>query len=767
MAETVASLQAVIGADVSGLDSGLASAESKITGFGNKLKGVGSSVMGAGAQITALTAPIGLAFGVGLSTASQFQDVMKEIETRASLTGEELEQVSDFALQMGADTNFSGQQAADGLLQLMTSGASLNEAMAILPSVMDAATASGADLGATADTVTDIMAAFGLGIDDAQYVVDSLAQASGSSSADMVSLGQGFGNVASVAKSFGLDVNQTAAALAILSENGVKSAEAGTALKTMLQQMDRDTPGVKAAWDDLGTSMYDLDGNMRDLPTVLAEMKQGLENLPAQEQNRIMTELAGTHGILALNALLGATSIEQMQENMAGAATASDIADAKMNTFSGAIDSLKGSFETLMITALTPFMDNFLTPMVQDITAVVNSVTDWVDENPELASTIVQIAAAAAIAGPVIIGLGAVISGFGSILSLTNPGILLLGFALGTLALTDWQGWADGMKEVGEGLKTIATGDLGDGLSEIWTGTGNAIESTFIGQLANGLIDIADQSGVLDAIGLEAVNVSEGFAAWGFAIQSAVTLVGVGLDDIKRGFDRFGLDVQLSIAGFLLSIEQALQGTPFEVDWGMENVVADLEQQIVQADINGAVHDILALQLSEGEINLDELITVQAPDGTFITMPLGEAIDGLDMTDVSARTEIKIRSALETALENGDLETVTFLQDAAIEMGIGIEDLQPQIDALASDVVSGIESADYTASVTATVNITAVAGAINDSGLWAGMQNAIGAGGGGAGSVTVNNYTTNNAGSVFNSDEAAAFVNDGQMNGPQ
>lgn len=735
MAETVASLQAVIGADVSGLDSGLATAESKLTSFGDKIKNVGASVMGAGAQITALTAPIGLAFGVGLNTASQFQDIMAEIGARTGATSSEMETLSDYALQMGADTAFSGQQAADALLQLLTSGSSVEEAMAILPSVLDAAAASGADLGATADTVTDIMAAFGLGAADAEMVVNSLAQASATSSADMVSLGEGFGNVAGVANMFGMDVNQTAAALAILSENGIKGAEAGTALKSMLTNMARPTEQVQGLWTELGLSMYDTEGNMRDMPTVLSEMKTALENLPAAEQNRIMTQLAGTYGVTALNALLGATSIEEMQENMAGAADASTVADARMNTFSGSIDSLKGSFDTLMITALTPFMDNFLKPMVQDLTDVVNSVTDWVNENPELASTIVAVAAGAAVLGPIIIGLGAAISAVGTI----------AGAAAGSLGL-------------------VALAIAGITLNDIINKT--PIEDTFLGQAADALIDIADQSGVLDALGIEAVNVADGFAAWGGALQQAQTLIKVGLDDIKRGFDRFGLDVQLSVAGFLLSIEQALQGTPFEVDWGMENVVADLEAQIAQHDINGAIHDALGAQLGGGAIDLTEMIQIEAPDGSIITMPLSEAIESADMGYISERTGIKIRSALELAIQQGDLETVTVLQDTAMELGISVDDLQPDIQALRDDVVGEIEAQDYSASVTATVSITAIAGAINDSGLWSAMQGAIGAGGGGGGNVTVNNYTTNVAGSMLGSEDAANYVNDGNSNSP-
>ncbi|TXH45980.1 MAG: phage tail tape measure protein, partial [Desulfurellales bacterium] len=405
----IASLFAVLEAD-DRLSAELDSADKKIVGLGKRIDKIGDQMMATGGKLTTLTEPL-RRFGLdGINVASDFEAAMKEISARTGVVGEDLESIRQLALQMGSDTVFSAQDAADAFLQLLSSGQSAEEAIATLPAVLTAAAASGEDLGATADTITDIMAAFGLGVEDAAAVVDSLARAAGASSADMASLGQGFGNVGNVAKQFGLSVDETAGILAIFAENGIKGAEAGTTLKSMLLNMTRPTDEVRGAWDRLGVSFYDANGNARDINDVLKDLKTALDPLPAQEQNEIMQKLAGSYGIVGLSALLGSISLEDMEGRMRDSADAAKLADAKMDTFNGTVDSLKGSVETLQTNALTPLMENTLKPLVERVTDVVNALNDWVIKNPEAAGTIVLIMGAVAAAGPVLLGLGGIVS---------------------------------------------------------------------------------------------------------------------------------------------------------------------------------------------------------------------------------------------------------------------------------------------------------------------------------------------------------------------
>lgn len=403
-------------------DSGMANVETRLASFGGKVQSVGIS-------ISAITAPL-VAFGAtGVKVASDFEGALAEISARTGVVGADLKRISDFALQMGADTAFSAQQAADAFLQLLTSGQDTTQAMATLPHVLTAAAASGEDLGRTADLLTDIMAAFGLGVESAGDVVDALARAAGASSADMASLGMGFANVGPIARQFGISVKDTAAILAVFAENGIKGSEAGTQLRSMLNQMTRDTDESRAAWTRLGTSMYDAAGNVRPIADVMQDIRRGLEGMSQEQRIQTIKDLGGAYGQMGLAALTAGDPLRAMLGLMDGSATAADVAAARMNTFAGRLETLRGSIQTLQIKAMTPLMES-LKPLLERVTDVVNRITDWVDKNPEATATIIQIVGAVA-------GLGAGLTTVGTIIKLAAPaiGLFFSPFAMGAAGI--------------------------------------------------------------------------------------------------------------------------------------------------------------------------------------------------------------------------------------------------------------------------------------------------------------------------------------------
>jgi TP901 family phage tail tape measure protein len=466
----VASLYGVLSLDdratgtLRAFDGGLAGLSGRLDGFGSRMQSFGS-------QLTLLPAPLIAGMGAGIRVASDFDSVMAEISARTGIVGADLQAISDFALQMGADTAFSAQQAADAFLQLLTSGQTAEEAFATLPAVLDAAAASGEDLGQTADVVTDIMAAFRLPVNRARYVVDQLARAAGASSADMASLGQGFSNVGGVAAQFNLDVEETAAVLAIFSENGIKGAEAGTQLRSMLTNMARDTESTMAAWASLGTSMFDAQGNMRPLADILDDITAGLEGMTDEERVRIIQDLAGSFGAMGLTALTSSIDMETMQSRMEGSTSAADVAQQMMNTFAGRVDALKGSVETLAITALTPFMNDVLTPLATQLTDVVNGMTEWAAANPEATNTIFSLIGATALLGGGMFIAGTIVKIFAGAIGLVSgavgfltsaaflplAGILLVVGGLITAYTNNWLGFRGTIDSIGDTIRRAIT----------------------------------------------------------------------------------------------------------------------------------------------------------------------------------------------------------------------------------------------------------------------------------------------------------------------
>jgi TP901 family phage tail tape measure protein len=524
--------------DSSGVQRGVQEAQrifnNGIQSMGRSIENFGTQIQNLGANLTLLTAPI-LGMGVaGVRTAATFEDAMAEIAARTGLTGEALDTIRDKALQMGADTKFSAQDAADGFLQLLASGSSVEEAMIQIEAVMMGAAAAGSDLGFTADGLTDIMAAMGLEASESVRVMDALIDASGSSSASFEDLIAGFSNVGPVARNFGLSVEDVAATLAVFSENGIKGSEAGTQLRSMLNNMTRDTEDVRGMWEQLGVSMFDAEGNARNLNDIIADLNVAMEGMSDQERTNAITTLAGTYGQMGLSALLATGGIDEMQAAMASQSDFADIATERMGTFNGAMDSLKGSIETLMITAFTPFIE-MLTPLIQQVIGVVNAFTEWVAANQAVVQPILQVMAVLIPMGPALFAIGTAISAFGGILStigaalafIVSPiGLIIAAVvALGAAWATNFMGIQETLQPIIDGIQAFAS-QVVTHINGIWTafqegGLSNAasyVYDNIITPLVNAVASVdwsAVGTSILNAIGT-ALQTLGTWATWAY-----------------------------------------------------------------------------------------------------------------------------------------------------------------------------------------------------------------------------------------------------------
>lgn len=398
----------VITIDTSGIDAAIDRAVSAVgripgaiqPGIDKLLDSVGNIA----GNLTALTAPLMVAGGAGVKAAADFDVLLTQIEVFGNVAPDQMEKVRQYALQMGADTKFASSDAAAAMLDLLKSGQSLEQAMAALPEVLNLAAAGEIGLAEAAGIVSSGLAVFKLGAEDAARVSNALARAANASRADVRGLGQALNNVGPVAAQFNLSIEDTSAVLGVFAQNGIMGAEAGTQLRSMLLNMSEQTPKTKAAWDELNISMYDSQGNMRDFNTIIKELDAALDKLPVEDQNRLMAQLGGSYGIVGLSALRAAGGIDSMRASMAEAPEAASIAERFMDTFKGKIESLMGSIETLQITALTPFMNDFLAPLADRVIEVVNATTQWVEANQPIAQTIIRIIAVVGALAPIIWG---------------------------------------------------------------------------------------------------------------------------------------------------------------------------------------------------------------------------------------------------------------------------------------------------------------------------------------------------------------------------
>lgn len=589
MASVVSSLSVVIGADISGFTQGASTVSNKISSFGANAAGAmlgagramqtfGGQVSNTGSQISALSQPFVDVATSGLEAASSFEDIMTQLETFGGLTGDELERVSDLALQLGADTKFSASDAAGAMLELVKSGMSVEEAMTATRGALDLAAAGNISLDASAGIVATTLAQFGLDAADAGDAANILAAAALASRADVGTLADGLSNVGPVANAAGLTLTDTAAALGVLSNAGISGAEAGTQLKSLLLNFNTDT--AKGEFDDLGVSLYDAAGNTRDFDTVLDELKVSLDGMTPEQRAEAMKNLAGSYGVTALNALLAQGGIDSMKSSMDAAPTAADLAAKSMETFSGKTEGLKGSIETLMITGLTPLMENTLTPLVDKVTGVVNSITEWAAENPQLASTI----------GGIILGIGLL----GSFLTVVGGAISLAGMAFSGLGAVI-------------GLVTSPVGLLVLALSLLYGVVSNP-------DIQAGLSAWSDVFAMLPAVIEVAKNSINDFV-------SNITLSSIGdtvTDATNSILDFLGVDLQVpdfsaAIEGWqtgLEGIKAIIDTIGAQVGTAIQTMVA-----VAQTAINNFLGLIIKGQLAITDLQISLGINVEANQG--------------------------------------------------------------------------------------------------------------------------------------------------------
>lgn len=270
------------------LDSSKAeSAMSKFSGTAKTaLKGVTIAV---GAVSTAMTAMAGYSIKVG----SDFEAGMSKVSAISGATGSDLEALSDKAKEMGASTKFSATEAASAFEYMAMAGWKTEDMLSGIEGIMNLAAASGEDLATTSDIVTDALTGFGLTAADSAHFADVLAAASSNANTNVSMMGETFKYVAPVAGALGFSAEDTAVAIGLMANSGIKAGQAGTALRAMLSRLTKPTDEVQDAMDRLGVSITNSDGSMKSLNEVMADLREGFSGLSEAESANLAASLAG------------------------------------------------------------------------------------------------------------------------------------------------------------------------------------------------------------------------------------------------------------------------------------------------------------------------------------------------------------------------------------------------------------------------------------------------------------------------------------------
>lgn len=425
MATDVGSAVGYLDLDISGFLSGLQSAQSQAntaskniaTTIGNNLQSAGKSMTSAGSTLTkTVTTPV-----LGLGTAavkvtSDFESAMSKVSAISGATGGDLDALNKKAQEMGAKTKFSATESAEAFTYMAMAGWKTEDMLSGIDGIMSLAAADGLDLATTSDIVTDALTAFGLSASDSGHFADVLAKASSNANTNVSMLGESFKYAAPVAGALGYSAEDTAIALGLMANAGIKGSQGGTALRGSLTRLIKPTDEAAVLMEQYGLSMTNADGSMKSLGEVMNMLRDKLGGLTEAEQAQVAAQIFGQEAMSGMLAIINASDSDYAKLTDAiydADGAAQQMADTMLDNLSGQLTLLKSALEGLAIQfgeILMPYIKQFVT-WLQSLTQKLQELT------PEQKEQIVKWAAIAAAIGPVLMVLGKLTSSVGSIIT--------------------------------------------------------------------------------------------------------------------------------------------------------------------------------------------------------------------------------------------------------------------------------------------------------------------------------------------------------------
>lgn len=410
MAINMGSAIAYLELDTSKFSKGFTSAYNDLKVFGDKSATAGQKFKGFSSALN--TVGSGLAKGVTLpllgvgtaavKVASSFDSAMSEVKAISGATGTQFTQLRDKAIEMGAKTKFSATESAEAFKYMAMAGWDTKDMLNSISGVMNLAAASGEDLGTVSDIVTDAMTAFGLAADgttkvlkngynvevsNAEHFSDVLAEASSRSNTNVSLMGATFKYVAPIAGAMGYSIEDTAVAIGLMANAGIKGEQAGTALRSTITRLVKPTKESGTAMDALGISVTNSDGSMKSLDSILKQLRSSMSGLTEDQKASYAAMLAGQEGMSGLLAIVNASDEDynKLSESIANCTGASqEMADTMQDNLGGAVTLLKSALESAGITIgerLTPYireLAEWITGLVEKFNSLSDSQQDLI-----------------------------------------------------------------------------------------------------------------------------------------------------------------------------------------------------------------------------------------------------------------------------------------------------------------------------------------------------------------------------------------------------
>ena len=404
-----------------------------IAAKGEKLKTVGDNISNVGTKLLPVTAGVVGLGTAAVKTAADFDSAMSKVAAVSGATGKDLDALRDKAREMGSKTKFSASEAAEAMNYMAMAGWKTEDMLSGIEGVMNLAAASGEYLATTSDIVTDALTAFGLSAKDSGHFADILAAASSNANTNVSMMGETFKYCAPIAGALGFSAEDTAEAIGLMANAGIKGSQAGTALRTIMNNLSGDVKICGSSIGEVTVATTNADGSMRDLSDILADCRTAFSGLSESEKAAAAESLVGKNAMSGFLALMNAgeadiNKLSSAIDNCDGCAAG--MAETMNDNLAGQLTILKSQLQELAIS-----FGELLMPAIRTIVGWIQKFVDWLNSMDEgTRKVIVTIALVAAAIGPVLIIVGKVISAIGTIMTIIPKLAGVINAAKGVIA---------------------------------------------------------------------------------------------------------------------------------------------------------------------------------------------------------------------------------------------------------------------------------------------------------------------------------------------
>ena len=394
---------------------------------GAKIQNVGKAVSSVGKTMTThVTAPIVAMGAAAVKVTADFDTSMSKVAAVSGATGTELTQLRAKAREMGAQTKFSASEAAEAMNYMAMAGWKTGDMLSGVEGIMDLAAASGEDLATTSDIVTDALTAFGKSAQDSGRLADIMAAASSNANTNVAMMGETFQYAAPVAGALGISMEDTAVAVGLMANAGIKASNAGTALRTGLTNLVKPTKQMKTAMEKYGIAIVENDDGSVNLRDTMISLREKMGDMSETEQAAAAGAIFGKNAMSGWLAVINGSDedfnkLTEAVDKSDG--TAKRMATTMQDNLAGQVTKLKSQVQELGIS-----FGEQLIPYVSKAVEKVQDIVNWFSQlDDSQKEQIIKMAALAAAAGPVLTVAGNLITAGGKIYGTVGKVVEIVG----------------------------------------------------------------------------------------------------------------------------------------------------------------------------------------------------------------------------------------------------------------------------------------------------------------------------------------------------